>query len=62
MEERDVLSVEQAAEFLAVSAWTVREQARNGIIPGKKVGKEWRFSRKALLDFLSQTDDNTESR
>lgn len=51
--EKDVLNVDDAAELLSVSPWTVREQARQGHLPGRKVGKEWRFSRVALLTWLA---------
>jgi excisionase family DNA binding protein len=49
---KDVLNVEEAAELLGVSPWTVREQARQGHLPGRKVGKEWRFSRQGLMIWL----------
>jgi|SRR5829696_5546217 excisionase family DNA binding protein len=49
---REVLNVDQAAEFLGFSAYTVREKARAGEIPGRKVGREWRFSREQLLEWL----------
>ena len=49
---KDVLNVEEAAQLLGVSAWTVREQARQGHLPGRKVGKEWRFSRQGLMIWL----------
>lgn len=49
---REVLNVEQAAEFLGFSAYTVREKARAGEIPGRKVGREWRFFRQELLRWL----------
>jgi excisionase family DNA binding protein len=51
---REILNVEQAAEFLGFSAYTVREKAREGEIPGRKVGREWRFSRGALLRWLEE--------
>jgi excisionase family DNA binding protein len=53
---REVLNVDQAAEFLGFSAYTVREKARTGEIPGRKVGREWRFSRDQLLEWL-RTDE-----
>ena len=51
---REVLNVEQAAEFLGFSPYTVREKAREGEIPGRKVGREWRFSRQVLLRWLEE--------
>jgi excisionase family DNA binding protein len=50
--KRDVLNVEEAAQYLGFSAYTVREKARDGEIPGRKIGKEWRFSRRRLLEWL----------
>ena len=51
---REVLNAEQAAEFLGFNPYTVREKARLGEIPGRKVGREWRFSRTALLEWLRE--------
>ncbi len=48
----EVLSVEQAGALLKVPAATVRREARAGRLPGRHVGKEWRFARSALLDWL----------
>lgn len=50
--EDEVLSVEEAAAFLKVAPATVRREARAGHLPGRHVGKEWRFSRSALIDWL----------
>lgn len=51
---REILNVGQAAEYLGFHADTVREKARLGEIPGRKVGREWRFSRTALLEWLRE--------
>ena len=53
---REVLNAEQAAEFLGFNPYTVREKARLGEIPGRKVGREWRFSRERLLEWLREGD------
>lgn len=60
MEQKDVLNVEEAAEFLSVSPWTIREQARTGRLPARKIGKEWRFSRQALLEWLGSQSPQLE--
>lgn len=49
---KEVLNAEEAAELLEVNPYTVRQKARLGELPGRKVGKEWRFSRTALLEWL----------
>jgi excisionase family DNA binding protein len=47
-----VLSTEEAAELLHVKPKTLREWANLGRIPGRKIGKSWRFSRAQLLAFV----------
>ena len=56
MSEREVMDVEQAAQFLGFSAYTLREKARAGEVPAKKVGREWRFLRSVLLEWLRGED------
>ncbi len=52
--QKEVLTAEEAAEFLGFNPVTVRQKARLGEIPGRKVGKEWRFSRRRLLEWLEE--------
>jgi excisionase family DNA binding protein len=53
LREPDVLTVEQLAELLQVDGKTVRSLATKGELPGRKVGRHWRFSRQAVLDWLA---------
>lgn len=53
MEHKEVLTAEEAAEFLGFKVYTIREKVKAGEIPGRKVGKEWRFTRSALLDWIN---------
>ena len=48
----EVLTAEQLAELLQVDAKTVRSLAARGELPGRKLGRHWRFSRRAVLDWL----------
>jgi excisionase family DNA binding protein len=48
----EVLTVEQAAELLQVEADDVRALADAGELPGRRIGDEWRFLRRALLAWL----------
>lgn len=48
-----VLTGVEAAELLRVSVKTVLRLARDGELPGRKVGREWRFARADLLAWLS---------
>jgi len=49
----DVLTVEQLAELLQIDDKTVRALAAKGELPGRKLGRHWRFSRQAVLDWLA---------
>ncbi len=49
----EVLTAEEAAELLKVSKKTVLRHAREGGIPGAKLGRVWRFSRRELLDLVT---------
>lgn len=50
---KEVLTVDETADLLSVSPATIRDLARKGEIPGRKVGKEWRFVRFAVLAWVS---------
>jgi excisionase family DNA binding protein len=51
--EREVLTVREAAELLRVGEHTVRALAARGELPARRLGRRWRFSRRALLDWLA---------
>ncbi len=48
----EVMTLDEASKLLRVHPQTVKALARAGRIPGKKIGRAWRFSKKALLDYL----------
>jgi excisionase family DNA binding protein len=51
-EDVEVLTTEEAADLLRVSTKTVLALAREGSLPGEKVGRAWRFLRADLLDYV----------
>ena len=52
--QKEVLTAEEAAVFLHFNPVTIRQKARLGEIPGRKIGKEWRFSRRVLLEWIEE--------
>jgi len=48
----DVLTLEEAAAMLRVPAGDLEAAATSGGVPGRRIGDEWRFARKALLAWL----------
>jgi excisionase family DNA binding protein len=57
-EEPEILNPQEAAEFLRVPLQTVRRQAKAGRLPGRRIGKEWRFSRSVLLEWMAAGPDS----
>jgi len=53
----DVLGVSEAAQLLGAHVETVRRLARSGGVPSYKVGRDWRFSRAALLQWIASQHD-----
>ena len=51
-----VMTVKETAEFLRLAITTVYKLANEGNIPARKVGGSWRFSRRALDDWLREPD------
>ena len=52
----DVLTVEQAAELLQLSTKTLKRLAHAKRLPSRRVGNQWRFSRRALMDWIAGKD------
>lgn len=52
----DILNLEQTAEFLGISEKTLIKLLREEHVPARKIGREWRFSREALIRWLAAGD------
>ena len=48
----DVLTLSEAAALLRVEEAPLADSAARGEIPARKIGKEWRFSKTALVQWL----------
>ena len=48
----DILTIEQVAKYLKLQPQTIYKWAQEGQIPGAKVGKEWRFRKRILDEWL----------
>ena len=45
---KEILTAEEIAEYLRIHPYTVRRLAREGKIPGSRIGGQWRFKRKDI--------------
>jgi excisionase family DNA binding protein len=50
---KEIMTPREAAEYLSVHVRTIYRLAKNGEIPGRKVGGSWRFKKGALDEWLS---------
>jgi len=50
----EVFDITEAAASLGAHEQTVRRLARCGALPSFKVGKDWRFRRDALLQWIDE--------
>lgn len=48
----EILTTKQAALYLQVHETTVSQMASRGELPGRKVGRDWRFVRSELTDYV----------
>lgn len=57
----EVMTLEDLAAYLKISETTAYQLVRSGAIPGRKVGREWRFLKRRIENWLMQdsTDDAT---
>ncbi|MCX7709963.1 MAG: helix-turn-helix domain-containing protein [Clostridia bacterium] len=59
--EKEILTMEEAAELFGVSVKTFIKLLKEEKVPARKIGREWRFSRKALIEWLSSGDSQAYS-
>jgi len=50
--DRDILNVEEAAELLGVSVKTFNKVLHSENLPARKIGREWKFSRRHLIEWV----------
>lgn len=55
---QEIITPSQVAALLQVHVKTVYRLAEQGVIPGHKIGRRWRFSKKSILGLVG---DNVKS-
>jgi len=48
----EILNIEEAARLLGVSVKTFNKVLHSQELPARKIGREWKFSRQALIDWV----------
>lgn len=55
MKDADIMTLEEVAKYLKLQPQTVYKWAQDGQIPGAKLGKEWRFRRRILDEWVDNS-------
>ena len=50
--DREIMTIEEAAALLGVSVKTFNKVLHTQSLPARKIGREWKFSRRALIDWI----------
>ena len=62
MKPKDVMTIDELAEYLQVSKSSLYKLAQDGRVPGQKVGKHWRFHKEAVDEWLrNRTTDEEQA-
>lgn len=59
MNEPEIMTLEEVAEYLRVSERTVYDWIQKGEIPGGKIGTSWRFKRSDIVEWVNRKMGNT---
>ena len=51
--EKEILTIEEAADYLKIGKRSIYKLAKDGKIPGKKVLNKWRFEKDSLRGWVS---------
>ena len=53
-----VLTIDELAEYLKISKSTLYKLVQEGKVPGQKIGRHWRFSRRAIDRWIEREDED----
>jgi excisionase family DNA binding protein len=51
--EQEILTIEEAADYLKIGKRSIYKLAKDGKIPGKKVLNKWRFEKDSLRAWVA---------
>lgn len=53
-ESDDIMTIEALAEYLKISRSTLYKLVQDGRLPGRKIGKRWRFHKDAIDEWVKR--------
>lgn len=58
----NLYNIEQVAEYFHVHEQTIRAWIRQGILPGFKAGKDWRFTETQVRECIANLQKRTDAK
>ncbi len=58
----EILDADEVAKLLKVHPRTVKRLASEGILPGFRVGSQWRFRREAINEYIKRQEQQHDDR
>jgi excisionase family DNA binding protein len=58
----EIMTTEEVADYLRTSAESIKRMARRGDLPGWKLGRNWRFRKSDLGDWVAAGGSDYEDR
>jgi excisionase family DNA binding protein len=55
-ENDSVLTLKEAADYLRLSEMTILRLANQGLIPGAKIGRQWRFAKESIMALVKHPE------
>jgi excisionase family DNA binding protein len=55
----DVMTIEELSAYLKIPKSTLYKQAQDGKMPGQKIGKQWRFGKRAIDQWINDYRANS---
>lgn len=54
MGNKEIMTIEQVAQYLQLNYYTVYRMVSGGILPASKIGRMWRINKKDVLEYLEK--------
>lgn len=52
--DHEVMTLREVSEFLKIGTTTIYTLARNKKIPSRKIGREWRFLKSEIVEWMKE--------
>lgn len=54
----EIMTIEELSKYLKIPRSTLYKLVQAGKLPGQKIGKQWRFGKKSIDQWINEGSDN----